>query len=171
MHIQEKKIKGVWRVKKNCAQCSTVVWKERRRLKKRPLAFCSQSCSGTYYSIKHGHGLISTKCNNCEKPIEVTKKRLRNSKSGRVYCSQSCAITINNQESGGRNLKHGQYIYRTRAFKEYGKKCSNSDCPFDEVKEKMLDVHHKDRDRNNNNVENLEVRCVWCHALKTRENW
>jgi hypothetical protein len=33
----------------------------------------------------------------------------------------------------------------------------------------MLDVHHKDGDRENGSIENLEVLCVWCHALYTRK--
>jgi hypothetical protein len=34
--------------------------------------------------------------------------------------------------------------------------------------ERMLDVHHKNNDRNDNRLKNLEVLCVWCHALHTR---
>ena len=33
----------------------------------------------------------------------------------------------------------------------------------------MLDVHHVDGIRQNNHPDNLEVLCVWCHALKTRK--
>ena len=37
------------------------------------------------------------------------------------------------------------------------------------ILEDMLDVHHKDSNRKNGTIENLEVLCVWCHALKTRD--
>lgn len=40
-------------------------------------------------------------------------------------------------------------------------------CAYD-AHEQMLDVHHRDGDRKNNKIENLEVLCVWCHALETR---
>lgn len=35
----------------------------------------------------------------------------------------------------------------------------------------MLDVHHIDGNRKNGKADNLEVLCVWCHALETRKDW
>jgi len=65
--------------------------------------------------------------------------------------------------------------YRTHALRKYGEKCSNLDCNLTlkgiEIKKSMLDVHHKDGDRSNNSLTNLEVLCVWCHALLTRALW
>ena len=37
-----------------------------------------------------------------------------------------------------------------------------------DIPEKLLDVHHVDGDRSNNDVSNLVVLCVWCHAKVTR---
>jgi 5-methylcytosine-specific restriction endonuclease McrA len=34
----------------------------------------------------------------------------------------------------------------------------------------ILDVHHRDRDRTNNEPENLEVLCPNCHAIEHRIN-
>lgn len=56
--------------------------------------------------------------------------------------------------------------YRVRALQEYGAFCNW--CGYsDEVK--MLDVDHIDSNRSNSKLENLQVLCVWCHALKTRK--
>jgi 5-methylcytosine-specific restriction endonuclease McrA len=32
-----------------------------------------------------------------------------------------------------------------------------------EIKNRRLHVHHKDKDRSNNNLDNLQVVCVCCH--------
>jgi hypothetical protein len=37
-----------------------------------------------------------------------------------------------------------------------------------EIPLEMLDVDHIDNDRSNNELENLQILCVWCHSLKTR---
>lgn len=50
----------------------------------------------------------------------------------------------------------------------YGK---NHWCKRYESETKMLDVHHRDGNRSNNKLSNLEVLCVWCHALETRKDW
>lgn len=36
------------------------------------------------------------------------------------------------------------------------------------VPSELLDVHHVDGNRKHNKIENLEVLCVWCHAIVTR---
>ncbi len=56
--------------------------------------------------------------------------------------------------------------YRIRALKEYGSFCTW--CGYDrEIK--MLDVDHIDSNRKNNKLENLQILCVFCHAMKTRK--
>lgn len=54
--------------------------------------------------------------------------------------------------------------YREKALKELGKKCQ--ECGSSE----NLVVHHKDKNRANNNIENLEVLCRSCHQSKSRKN-
>ena len=56
-------------------------------------------------------------------------------------------------------------VKNVRAFRFHGKKCMK--CGYDKD-ERMLDAHHADGDRKNGRKENLQVLCVWCHALKTR---
>ena len=36
------------------------------------------------------------------------------------------------------------------------------------VPEELLDVHHIDSNRSHNDINNLAVLCVWCHAIVTR---
>jgi hypothetical protein len=95
----------------------------------------------------------------------------------RNFCSRSCATVYNNKtiRSGEKNPNYtnGKGSYRNRAFRYYGAKCSNNKCIIGKkgikVPKKMLDVDHIDCNRENNKLENLQVLCVWCHALKTRK--
>ncbi|MEK6885184.1 MAG: HNH endonuclease [Nanoarchaeota archaeon] len=34
-----------------------------------------------------------------------------------------------------------------------------------EKNKKLLQIHHIDEDPSNNDITNLEIVCVWCHAL------
>jgi hypothetical protein len=70
------------------------------------------------------------------------------------------------------NWKDGSGSYRERAKKEYGEYCSNPTCPIKgaaiSIPRELLDVDHIDNNRSNNDIQNLQVLCVWCHAIKTR---
>ena len=50
------------------------------------------------------------------------------------------------------------YAYQRKAYEEYGKKCSICG-----QIEGQIDVHHKDKNRKNNKLENLNVLCASCH--------
>lgn len=58
----------------------------------------------------------------------------------------------------------GIHTYRTRALRQ-NKACVKCGYSHDV---RMLDVDHVDGNRKNNDIGNLQVLCVWCHALKTR---
>lgn len=55
--------------------------------------------------------------------------------------------------------------YRIKALEFFGARCHW--CGFDEH-EKLLDVHHRDHNAQNNVLSNLMVLCVLCHARVTR---
>jgi hypothetical protein len=57
---------------------------------------------------------------------------------------------------------HGKNNYSKKAIKFYGLKCN--ECGMED--ERVLLVHHKDKNRLNNNIENLEVLCWNCHIIK-----
>ncbi|KQL21872.1 hypothetical protein AN957_09995 [Cytobacillus solani] len=54
----------------------------------------------------------------------------------------------------GIDVKH----YRKKALRYYGDSCNR--CGINE----NLQVHHKDRNRSNNELDNLEVLCYDCHS-------
>lgn len=113
---------------------------------------------------------VEARCGYCKSIINVRPRRLIASKSGLVFCNRSCKESAQSIEFGLETLQPGHYAtgkwgYRKRALKHLGKICNK--CGYDKD-ERMLDVDHKDNNRKNGNLSNLEVLCVWCHALKTR---
>lgn len=54
---------------------------------------------------------------------------------------------------------------KTISYRKY-KKLSCERCGFKAVDRCQLDVHHIDRDRKNNNIENLLTLCSNCHRLE-----
>lgn len=55
----------------------------------------------------------------------------------------------------------GTQTYREIAFKRWGKRCQH--CGYDRY-ESVIQVHHLDRDRENNSPENVVPLCPTCHA-------
>ncbi|MBI2045973.1 MAG: hypothetical protein HYT28_00940 [Parcubacteria group bacterium] len=79
-------------------------------------------------------------------------------------CSRSCSnkyrIGIQYKINSPRDKAKAQRSLKLKLLKERGKKCER--CGFQ--KYNILQTHHKDRDRNNNNMNNLEIVCPNCHA-------
>lgn len=111
---------------------------------------------------------MKTKCANpkCGKEIERALSEIKRSKTGNVYCSKSCSNTINNTLfKSGEN--HPNYIsgissYRKMRMGKVGAKCEK--CGIDNPC--VLEVHHKDRNRKNNKIENLQLLCANCHLIE-----
>jgi hypothetical protein len=81
----------------------------------------------------------------------------------KTYCNRSCrsfAIHKRRGIKGHPNFNGGKSVYRREALKKYGAKCSI--CGYNVVD--VLEVHHKDGNRNNNNLDNLDVLCPTHHV-------
>lgn len=101
------------------------------------------------------------KCAYCGKEIYRNVSQLEKSISGYYYCSTTCGNLHKNQlrEEAG-EWSNSISSYRIRAMKKYPHKCAV--CGYDE-EERILQVHHKDGNRKNNNIENLVILCPNCH--------
>lgn len=96
------------------------------------------------------------------------------SKHGNLFCSKNCSASWSNTLRTGENHPNwldGKGSYRIRAIKKYGLFCRNKEnCPLKNITNLprfMYEVDHKDGDKRNNKIENLQVLCIWCHRSKT----
>jgi 5-methylcytosine-specific restriction endonuclease McrA len=64
------------------------------------------------------------------------------------------------------HYQSGKFNYREIAFRYYPKKCNR--CAYDN--ERILVVHHIDRNRDNNHSSNLEILCPNCHEEEHLQN-
>ena len=103
---------------------------------------------------------VEIECSYCGKKIKRLKSRLK-SQTGEYYCSRECGNRHKN--SLIMQTKNGS-AYRRNAFLEYEHCCAI--CGWDED-ERILEVHHIDENRNNNNLENLIILCPTCHRKIT----
>lgn len=84
-------------------------------------------------------------------------------KDGReqVTCSKGCSNSVFRSGENNPNWINGTGSYRIRALTHYGHKCC--ECGYSNID--ALEVHHKDKNRENNNIDNLRVLCANCHTL------
>ena len=111
-------------------------------------------------------GRITDTCPVCGKTFTRIKSA-KKSKSGLYFCSQSCAATYNNSHyrRGENNPNwidgsHAGRAYIKAAFRTYKHKCAM--CGLTE--ECCLQVHHIDKNRGNDNPDNLIILCANCHS-------
>lgn len=81
----------------------------------------------------------------------------------KTTCGYSCANTYFRSGKDHPNWKNGSLsTYRANALREYG--CICSKCGYSENLAAIV-VHHIDKNRENNSIDNLQVLCCNCHAI------
>lgn len=141
-----------------CKCCGNEFPKPKRFVKKNSDHYCSVDC-------KNKATKKVVECALCGKILERSPTKAL-SKSGLIFCCREHK-EIAQSHKGKRLIKCGHDAdgYRLLALAHYGEKCEWCD----ESLLSLLDVHHIDHDRSNNELENLIVLCVRCHALETRK--
>jgi len=122
--------------------------------------FCSRQCRA---SSKH----FTTNCSTCGQFISRGLSKKKNSKHGFYFCDRLCKEKA--QKLGGlKEIQPSHYgsivsnaRYREIAFDKLPARCNN--CGYDKHK-RVLVVHHKDRNRKNSRIDNLEILCPTCHV-------
>lgn len=157
-------------IKKQCEVCLEYFEAHPSNVYKGKGRFCSISCSSSRqrsWTKQH-----NVKCSYCKKDFYKNSGRRAASKSGHFFCcrahrdaalriGESAIVAI--QPFQYRGKKEPAFEYRDYAFNHKAMKCNR--CNFDSNL-KILVVHHKDRNRKNNTLENLEILCPNCHATE-----
>ena len=147
-----------------------------------PYVQCKVCCKEYYTKpswLKIGHGIYcSVKCRGladrkgrqvdchmCGTTIYKPLQELKRSKSKKYFCSTKCSLSwINSShfEENSVNWKGGRYCYKN-IMKRKGEKYECKLCGKKD--HRILAVHHIDKNRLNNDRENLAWLCYNCHFL------
>ena len=148
-------------------------WENVRR-DTRPHHVCPY-CQEEDKNNKYNQNRTTVKCAYCNKEFIKKKKKKKNSKSGLFFCCREhkdLAQKINAGESfksiRPTHYKNGIGTYRENAFFEYPHQCAV--CSWKED-EDVLEVHHIDENRENNNISNLIILCPICHKKLTTHKY
>ena len=152
----------------SCIHCAKVFSARQVDINRGGGKFCSLACSAANKKGKTRNNPNSV-CPVCNKSFyrSARKKKLR--KSGLSFCGRKCrelAQKINTESSIPAIFPDH---YGTGAFLDYREKCFANNphecniCGYHKVVQ-VLQVHHKDRNRANNNLDNLQLLCPTCHA-------
>ncbi len=122
--------------------------------------YCSRKCRDI--GFKKGTFVA---CEICGKKIWRTPRDEKRSKSQKYFCNKSCQTQWRNKfYSGERHplWNGGIFLYR-KTLLETGATAVCKNCGIKDFR--VLLVHHKDHDKRNNALENLEWLCWNCHHL------
>lgn len=158
---------------KNCLNCNSEFTAPIREINRGNGKFCCMKCSGEHNGKTRPKPQSNVKCSFCEKMFYMNDSKKKNSKSGLYFCCRDHKDAA--QRIGGiKSIMPPHYgtaqpddnkHYRRIAFSNKPKKCER--CGYDH-NEAAIIVHHIDRNRMNDSINNLEVLCANCHAI---EHW
>ena len=113
--------------------------------------YCSKPCHARGTVAGKNKARIAKKCIWCGKDFDVPKHR----SSTALFCCRLCHNKSNGAALKGTIRATGIQTYR----RHRGPCCERCGSTF-----KLL-VHHKDEDRYNNAIDNLETLCKRCHQI------
>lgn len=146
----------------SCDECNNEVTRYKRYLKETEEGkhWCSSLCRSLLMKTR-----VKLTCNHCKKEFTRATSKLKNSKSGFVFCSKNCKDIAQKYitEIQPEHYGTGTRTYRNKALKYYKNECNK--CGYNK-NIKALIAHHRDRNRDNNNINNLEILCANCHSIE-----
>ena len=155
-------------IPRQCDECQETYQAETRYLNRNQGRFCSRKCSSTNNAIarsrKKEH---NASCAFCGNTFYKSPSKLTASKSGLVFCSRAHKDSA--QRLGGiEQIMPSHYgtglvpEYRKKAFRNFPIECRV--CGWKEFPE-VLEVNHKNLNRSDNSLENLEILCPTHHQV------
>lgn len=151
-------------ITKQCLQCNSDFKADIYGIKRGFSKFCSLKCATKFNGNLRPNSEPNVTCAHCQKKFYKNASKLKLSKSGLHFC---CREHKDSAQSVLRELYPSHHhalktSYRKIAFLTYPKICQR--CNYSN--ELATVVHHKDRNRNNNDISNLEVLCANCHMIE-----
>lgn len=114
--------------------------------------YCSLVCANRSSGIARTLSVVpNVTCTTCGTAISRKTHLVSKSKTGQFFCSRNCKE---------RAPTTAPSSYRRKAFDVYGCKCQK--CGYDAYPT-LVQVHHIDRNRENSDINNLQVLCIRCH--------
>lgn len=111
---------------------------------------------------------LNVECAYCGIKFHKSDSQIQNSKSGLHFCCREHKDLAQRLESNITQIWPNHYgkqsDYRELAFRNFEHKCCV--CGWNEDK-RILEVHHKDSNRENNLLKNLCILCPNCHRKIT----
>jgi hypothetical protein len=158
-------------IKQNCLQCHKEFDARSQDVNRGFGKYCNQSCASLYQKSHELKPEPNVNCARCGVKFYMNDSKKKNSKSGLFFCSRAHKDAA--QKVGGiQAIQPSHYgtgdpvnTYRRVIFAIKPKVCER--CGYDKHEAAII-VHHKDRNRQNNDISNLEVLCAICHAI---EHW
>ena len=128
--------------------------------------FLSQAAAskrGQFGEIRRRYPLVEKKCPICDKPFIVRQGEPKE----KTTCSYGCANTFYRTGRDNPNFKgeEAKRTYRQRAINKHGHECRI--CGWD----KCVEIHHLDRNRQNNKLDNLIPLCPNHHVMIHNEKF
>ena len=126
--------------------------------------YCSRAC---HYGDKKGN---IVQCSTCGTDVYKTIGEIKRSKSKKYFCDKSCQTKWRNvffSKEKHANWKDGSNSYRS-VMRRSGTPQICKLCGLDDSR--VLAVHHIDKNRKNNKLDNLVWLCHNCHHLVHYDN-
>ena len=153
-----------------CQNCKNFFQALSKEVKRGNGKYCSKICSNE--GVKKKQILRNSlknkpnvECCYCKKMFYKNSSKQSRSRSGLYFCCREHKDLAQTLQFGLKEIQPthfgtGESNYREIAFRIKPKICEL--CNYSKHPE-ILEVHHKDRNRENNAIENLEVLCPTCH--------
>lgn len=132
----------------SCTQVFSVI-----KLRAKTARYCSSAC---YRRSMKGRGSVVANCTVCGKELRRPPSR---SNYQNLVCDKVCRGLLKRSTKPGGSNTYRLWMER-RGLVDMCNRCG-----YSEHKE-ILVVHHRNRDREDNLPENLEVLCPNCHAIE-----
>lgn len=157
-------------VRRNCEFCGSSFLVRPQWVAAGNGRYCSQSCKA-----KTRIHRIALKCALCGKEFKRVKSKLANSKHNIYFCSRKCKDVGQSFDGNIKEIRPSHYGEGISCYKEIARRNLERKCGCGMSFSGLLGVHHKDGDRKNYDISNLEVVCPICHTIrhmkKTKNGW